>query len=331
MPIAQRSPRYALIEESETEHRDSFATAVQEGLRGHPKSLPCRFLYDAVGSEVFEEICELPEYYLTRAEHEILERHADAIARACPSPLALAELGSGSSTKTRLLIEALLRHQGRLRYVPVDISKSMLDESARALLADYEGLEILGIASEYGKGLRHVAKETGTPKLIAWLGSNIGNFPRSEARHFVSGIRDAMVAGDRLLLGIDLRKDAPTLEQAYDDPAGVTARFNKNLLARINRELGGHFDLDHWSHRAVVRESGGRVELGLVSERACAVRVDALDESFRFDAGEFVHTEDSTKYGPDEVDALASASSLTVERRWFDAEERFSLNLLAPR
>jgi len=331
MPIVQRSPRYALIEESEGEHRDSFANAVLDGLRRDPKSLPCRFLYDAVGSELFEEICELPEYYLTRAEHEILERHADAVAAACPTPLTLAELGSGSSTKTRLLIEALLRRQQRLRYVPVDISRSMLDESARALLADYPGLEILAVASEYDDGLRHVAKETRTPKLIAWLGSNIGNFSRSEARHFVSGIRDAMVTGDRLLLGIDLRKDPAALGLAYDDPAGVTARFNKNLLARMNRELGGHFDLERWSHRAVVQDDGGRVELGLVSERACSVRIDALGRTFRFEAGEFVHTEDSTKYGPDEVDALAAASSLVVEQRWYDGRRRFSLNLLAPR
>src|SRR5262249_50766158 len=237
MHRAPHSRRYAWIEENAAARRDSFAQAVEDGLDGEPLSLPCRFFYDAEGSRLFEAICELPEYYLTRAEHEILARRAGEIAARCPTPLFLAELGSGSATKTRVLIEAFLRQQGRLRYVPVDISKSMLEESAQALLADYHGPEIPAIASEYRDGLRHLGKDTRLPKLIAWLGSNIGNFTRSEAQHFVGGIRDAMSADDRLLLGVDLRKDAGVLWRAYDDAQGVTARFNKNLLARINREL----------------------------------------------------------------------------------------------
>ena len=248
------------------------------GLGAKPFSLPCRFFYDAEGSRLFEAICELPEYYLTRAEHEILTRHADEIAARCPTPLFLAELGSGSATKTRLLIEAFLRHQGSLRYVPVDISQSMLDESAQSLLADYHGLEITAIASEYGDGLRHLGKDTRLPKLIAWLGSNIGNFARADAHHFVAGIRDAMSADDRLLLGVDLRKDERALELAYDDAQGVTARFNKNLLARINRELGGSFDLADWTHRARVVDDGGRVEIGLVCRRSCDVPIAALGQ-----------------------------------------------------
>ncbi len=331
MQRAPRSRRYAWIESDRIERCDSFAQAVDDGLGSEPRSLPCRYFYDAEGSRLFEEICELPEYYLTRAEHEILARHADEIAGRCPTPLYLAELGSGSSTKTRLLIEAFLRHQGGLRYVPVDISHSMLEESVEALLADYRGLEITAIASEYRDGLHHLGKDTRLPKLIAWLGSNIGNFARADAHHFVSGIRDAMSADDRLLLGIDLRKDARELERAYDDAQGVTARFNKNLLARINRELGGGFDLADWSHRARVVDGGGRVEIGLVCRRSCVVPIAALGRSFRFERGDFIHTEDSTKYSEDEIAKLASAASLRLDARWLDAEQRFCVALLAPR
>jgi L-histidine Nalpha-methyltransferase len=328
---AQRSPRYAWIEQHQGARRDSFAQAVEAGLAAEPFTLPCRFFYDAIGSQLFESICDLPEYYLTRAEHEILARHADEIAARCPTPLFLAELGSGSATKTRLLIEAFLRHQGALRYVPVDISQSMLEESAQALLADYQGLEITAIASEYGDGLRLLGKDTSLPKLIAWLGSNIGNFSRADAHHFVSGIRDAMSAEDRLLLGVDLRKNAQALVRAYDDAQGVTARFNKNLLARINRELGGTFDLADWDHRARVVDGGGRVEIGLVCRRACEVWIAALGRGFRFERGDFIHTEDSTKYSEREVADLAAAASLRVDTRWHDGAHRFCVALLAPR
>ena len=331
MHRAAQLRRYDWIEESWSTQRDSFAQAVDDGLGAEPFSLPCRFFYDPVGSQLFEEICDLPEYYLTRAEHEILSRHADEIAARCITPLFLAELGSGSATKTRLLIEAFLRQQGELRYVPVDISQSMLEQSTEALLADYHGLTITAIASEYREGLHHLGKDTRLPKLIAWLGSNIGNFARADAHHFVSGIRDAMSADDRLLLGIDLRKDARALELAYDDTRGVTARFNKNLLTRINRELGGAFDLADWRHRARVTDDGGRVEIGLVCERSCEVRVAALGRSFGFARGDFIHTEDSTKYSEREIAELASAASLRVDARWLDSEQRFCVALLAPR
>ncbi|MGH7337352.1 MAG: L-histidine N(alpha)-methyltransferase, partial [Myxococcota bacterium] len=200
-----------------------------------------------------------------------------------------------------------------------------------SLLADYRALEITAIASEYREGLRHLGKDARLPKLIAWLGSNIGNFARGDAHHFVSGIRDAMNADDRLLLGIDLRKDARTLELAYDDARGVTARFNTNLLARINRELGGAFDLADFRHRARVVDGGGHVEIGLVCERSCEVRVAALGRSFRFARGDFIHTEDSTKYSEREIAELAAGASLQIEARWLDSGGRFCVALLAPR
>jgi len=330
MPAAQRSARYAWIESDRDEHQDSFASAVERGLAKAPRSLPCRFLYDAEGSELFEQICDLPEYYLTRAEHDILTHHADAIARRCPSPTALAELGSGSSTKTRLLIEAFLRRQGRLRYIPVDISPSALEDAAQALLADYGGLEILAVAGEYREGLGHVRRETRQPKVIAWLGSNVGNFTRDTARDFLASIRGTMGEDDRMLLGVDLRKDRDALESAYDDAQGVTARFSLNLLARVNRELGGDFELAHWRHRARVVDDGARVEIGLVSQREQEVCIEALDRDYRFEAGEFIHTEDSAKYSLEEIAELARGAGMAVDARWLDAGERFSLNLLAP-
>jgi dimethylhistidine N-methyltransferase len=330
MESASRVLRYTLLESDPHSERASFAEAVARGLGSEPKSLPCRFLYDEVGSKLFEEICRLPEYYLTRAERRILETQADDIAACFDEPALLAELGSGSSAKTRLLIEAFLRRQGRLRYVPVDIAREILDESAQALLADYRALEIRAIAGEYQQGLRHLHGERTCPKLIAWLGSNIGNFDRAGAAEFLAHIRGAMEPRDRLLVGIDLRKDRRTLERAYDDSLGVTARFNLNLLARINRELGGGFDLAHFEHEALWREREGRMELSLVSRRDQEVRIRALDQVVKLRDGERIHTEDSFKYSYEEIAEIASAASLCVARRWLDPTGAYSLNLLAP-
>jgi L-histidine N-alpha-methyltransferase len=330
MAHPQTSRRFALTQSDPDEHLDSFADAVESGLGGSPKTLPCRFLYDAIGSEIFEEICELPEYYLTRAERQVLDDHADDIAGQFEQDITLAELGSGSSTKTRLLIEAFLRRQPRLRYVPVDISPSMLEDSAQSLLDDYDALEIHAIASEYQEGLHHVRRETDRAKIIAWLGSNVGNFDRAAAGRFLRAIRDAMAPRDRVLIGIDLRKQREVLERAYDDTSGVTARFNLNLLARINRELGGSFILEQFRHEANWREQEGRVELGLRSLQAQTVRIDALDRSIPFEAGEWLHTEDSYKYSLEEIASLCASAGLEVGQRWTDAEGRYTLNWLRP-
>jgi dimethylhistidine N-methyltransferase len=327
--MAAATARFSLIESHEGRDLTSFGDALLDGLRGDPKRIPCRFLYDAEGSRIFEEICELPEYYLTRAEREILEDRAGEIAEFLDGPTTLAELGSGSSTKTRVLIEALLKRHGRLRYVPIDISRSILEESARELLDRYQGLEIRAIASEYAAGLRHVRQETEHPKLIAWLGSTLGNLTRREASEFLAVVRRAMGPRDRMLIGVDLRKDAGTLEAAYDDAAGVTARFTLNLLERINRELGGHFETKRFRHRARYLEEEGRVAIHLVSTEDQTVVVEDLDLTVDFAKGEAVHVEDSFKYSPEEIEGLAASVDLHVERRWLDRSERFSLNLLA--
>jgi len=323
--------RYTLIDSNTAMDLDAFGAEVEAGLMAERKTLPCRFFYDEVGSELFEEICELSEYYLTRTEREILAAHADEIGRLFDTPITLAELGSGSASKTRLLIEALLRAHGGLRYVPVDISKTMLEASSLELLGCYEALEIRAIASEYEVGLRHLRRETDRPKLIAWLGSTIGNFAPAEAATFLGRVRGAMSPSDRCLVGIDLRKDRAVLESAYDDEAGVTARFNINLLERINRELGGEFRVDRFSHRAVWDEQAGRVEMHLVSGSDQRVPIRDLDLEIEFRSGESIHTESSFKYSQSEIYALAAEAGLLVERRWLDGRSFFSLNLLAPR
>jgi dimethylhistidine N-methyltransferase len=224
--------RLTLIAGNTTNRLAAFARDVHNGLTAHPKHLSCCYFYDGEGSLLFEEICALPEYYLTRAEREILEvRSGELIAQFSVAPT-LVELGSGSAAKTRLLIETFLRAHGRLRYVPIDICRVMLEQSSLQLLNEYAGLEIVAIAAEYHEGLRHLQALAGGPKLILWLGSNVGNFHRPDAARFLEEVRSTMTAGDLLLVGVDLRKERAVLERAYDDSQGITADFNLNLLAR---------------------------------------------------------------------------------------------------
>jgi dimethylhistidine N-methyltransferase len=311
--------------------REAFAQDVARGLTHRPKRLSCRYFYDAEGSRLFEAICDLPEYYLTRAERSILTERADAIAANFDTPISLVELGSGSSVKTRLLIEAFRRRHGTLRYVPVDISPTILEETARALRADYSGIEITAIAAEYEEGLIRLARDADRPRLVLWLGSNVGNFERSEAAAFLGRLRATLRECDRLLVGVDLRKERAILEAAYDDSQGVTARFNLNILARINRELGGSFDLGSFRHVARYDETQGRVEMHLESRRPQRVGIAALGLAVPFAPGERIHTENSYKYSLVEIDALAAAAGLRITHRWLDGDGRFSANLLAPR
>ncbi len=315
--------------EKQAARESEFAREVEAGLEGRPKSLPCRFFYDAEGSSLFEEICAQPEYDLTRAEREILARHAGEIAARLSRPLELVELGSGSAEKTELLLRALSGRGSDLRYVPVDICRDVLVESAGRLLARFGELSILAIEAEYRPGLRLLADRARGRKLVLWLGSNVGNLHRADACDFLADLRREMAPGDRLLLGVDLRKDRAILEAAYDDALGVTARFNVNLLARINRELGGTFDLASFRHRARYDMEIGRVDIHLESLRSQSVRIGALGRSFTFARGELVHTECSYKYSLDEIDALARCAGYAVLGRWLDSDSRFSLNLLA--
>jgi dimethylhistidine N-methyltransferase len=322
--------RFTLIAAEAHDDPQELTREVEAGLTASPKRLPCRFFYDHEGSLLFEAICELPEYYLTRTERTILLAHASEIASRFSQDPTLVELGSGSAAKTRLLIEAFLNRYGAVRYVPVDISHTMLKESSLALLEAYPNLEIVAVAGEYHDGLRQLNAMAAGPKLILWLGSNIGNFERAEAAQFLRRVRDTLSPVDRLLVGIDLRKDRAVLERAYDDSQGVTAQFNLNILARINRELGGHFDLEAFRHRAVYDEEIGRIEMYLVSTRAQRVFIDRLGLEVQFASGEAIHTENSYKYSFAEIDALASAAGLSAECQWLDVGRRFSVSLFAP-
>ena len=307
-----------------------FADMVRDGLTAADKRLSCAFLYDKVGSLLFEEICAQPEYYLTRTEEELLRDNAAEIARDSLPGASLVELGSGSALKTRILIEELLRKSGSLRYVPIDISRTMLERSSHRLLDDYPGLEILGLAAEYGDGLHELKLSLDGPRLVLFLGSNVGNFDRDAARRFLTRVRSDLGPEDRLLIGIDLRKDRRALERAYDDANGVTARFNLNLLERINRELGGRFDLSRFRHRAVYDEELGRIEMYIDSLAPQRVRIEALDLEVDFEQGESVHTENSHKYSLREIEALARGSDFEVGRRWLDERGYYSLNRFTP-
>ena len=319
------------VEEHAPTHSGSFADHVRDGLTRRPKRLSCIYFYDDQGSRLFEQICELPEYYLTRAEREIIAQRSPEIARRFGRAVSLIELGSGSASKTAWLIDALLAEHGALRYLAVDLSRNMLVESCARLAARRPGLTVCSIAADYHAGLRLAhEKEGDREKLIAWLGSSIGNFHRPDAAAFLAQVRGGMSLRDRLLVGIDLRKDPGVLERAYDDKSGVTARFNLNLLSRINRELGGRFDLARFAHRARFDERAGCVSMFLVTRAAQRVAIDPLQLQVDFDDGEAIHTESSYKYSPEEIDVLAAAAGFAVEERWFDRLRRFSLNLLAP-
>src|SRR5579864_431312 len=263
---AGSNPRFRLVELTAGDPRAEFGSDVRSGMTAQPKYLSCRYFYDREGSRLFEAICELPEYYLTRAETEILQNHAREIASVFKGDVTVIELGSGNAVKTRLLLETLVPGR-RVRYVPIDICRPVLEQSAADLLQRFPSLEIVAVSAEYDEALRHLQGESERPRLILWLGSNIGNFKRQEAAKFLRRIRNTMTPADRVLVGVDLRKDRAVLEAAYDDAAGVTAAFNLNLLARINHELNGNFDLCAFQHRAIYNQDLGRIEMHLVSTR----------------------------------------------------------------
>lgn len=297
---------------------DDFAASVRAGLTAKRKMLEPRFFYDSLGSALFDAICELPEYYVTRSETEILTRHGAEIAAAFGSPVRLVELGSGSARKTRLLFDALLANQRTLDYAPVDVDAGMLEKSGRALLIEYPGLRVSALRGDFREPARALAALPPSHErtVVLFLGSSIGNLDPSEAIAMLRNLRTAMRDGDALFLGVDLRKSKSVLEPAYDDALGVTAAFNLNLLARINRELGGDFDLSRFAHRAVYDEQLGRIEMHLASRGAQTVHIAGYE--VHFEDGETIHTENSWKYDDASLATLAAEAGFTVEQRWSD-------------
>lgn len=304
-----------------------FAGDVRRGLSSDPKHLFPKYLYDDLGSQLFEAICRVEEYYLTRAESEILSQRADEIVASIPGCKTLIELGSGSAEKTRKVIEALLRQQPELLFIPVDISASALDKGCRVLLELFPRLRIKAYAADYFDGLEALQPLDTAPALMLFLGSNIGNFERTEAVAFLRAIRRVLRKGDALLLGADLRKDRSKLEAAYNDALGVTRAFILNELARINRELGGDFDLRSFDLKSIYDEAAGRVDVYLESLRAQSVVIRGLDMTVTVRAGERIHVENAHKYDLNELSILAGQSGFSLARTWLDDQERFSSNL----
>lgn len=325
-PHSERLVIHNLVRE---DARARFADDVRAGLSASPKHLYPKYFYDELGSQLFEAICLLPEYYLTRAENEILTRHSDAIVNeVAGEKVSLVEMGSGSALKTRLVIEALLRRQEELFYTPVDISASALENSSRVLLQSYPRLRINAYAADYYDAISALTERPRAGRTLAlFLGSNVGNFDPAEAHTFLSALRRVLAPGDALLLGADLKKSARVLEAAYDDSLNVTAAFNLNQFARINRELDADFDLRAFRHQAIYNEERGRVEVYIQSLRAQRVSIRRLEMEIEFEEGERVHTENSYKYDLAGLSELAAATGYTRARTWLDEREQFSSNL----
>ncbi|MFQ5605357.1 MAG: L-histidine N(alpha)-methyltransferase [bacterium] len=309
---------------------ESFADDVLKGLSTQPKYLPPKYFYDKIGSKIFEEICELKEYYPTRTESAILRKYAKEIASQFSTKTKLVELGSGNSVKTRLLIEAFLNRHRALHYLPIDISKTILVESSRLLLKEYAGLKVTSYVSDYFTALEAFRRNNIGPKMFVFLGSNIGNFEPTEAELFLLKIHLAMTSEDRLLIGMDLMKEKSVLESAYNDKPGVTAKFNLNLLHRINRDLEGEFDLAKFRHQAPLNEKLGRIEMHLESLHSQRIFIRKLDRHFEFEKGETIHTENSYKYTDEQIRRLANRNGFEIEHSWYDENKWFSLHLFKP-
>ena len=307
-----------------------IAAAVRDGLSCFSKHLPPWLFYDAAGSRLFDRITHLPEYYLTRTEREILSAHATQIVDQAagqdgeqPARLRIVELGAGSADKTRLLLKAAIHRQQTLVYEPVDVSGSALEAARERIEREIPGVHVAPRVLDYTHGLDLEPAVLGERRLVLYIGSSIGNFEPHQAAKLLDGVRAGLEPGDTLLLGVDLQKDESTLLAAYDDAAGVTARFNLNLLARLNRELAADFDLESFAHRAVWNPAKSRIEMHLESLIDQRVKVPALDLEVGFGAGERIHTENSYKYAPGQAEAMLSAagfvpeSTFTDDRAWF--------------
>lgn len=300
---------------------DSFGEAVSEGLGKTPKTLPCKYFYDERGSQLFDQICELDEYYLTRAELEIMQRHAAGMATQIGPRAMLVEYGSGSSVKTRLLLDQLT---DLAAYVPVDISREHLQRTADQLSAAYPNIEVLPVCADFTLGFElPLARRPPSHVAVYFPGSTIGNFTPDAALEILGGIAILCGPGGGLLIGIDLQKDTNVLEAAYNDATGVTAEFNLNLLKRIQRELDATIDVGQFAHEAVYNAQLGRVEISLVSQRDQSVTLGG--QTFELAAGERITTEYSHKYTIEGFARLASQVGFELHQSWTDEQSRFAV------
>jgi len=324
--MSVRSASNALIP---AEAAKEFAADVQYYLTLRPRQLPSRYLYDALGSALFDAICRLPWYSITRAEARLLVLHGREIFDRLERVSTIVELGSGDGEKLRTLVQGGAPLARPLTIHLVDVSSKALTSSARTL-SELNDVAIVLHETTYETGLEEVAAQPRTAgrRLAVFLGSNIGNFDAPGADEFLRAIRRGLSPGDGLLLGADLVKPESVLQLAYDDPLGVTAAFNRNLVVRINRELGGDFDLDAFEHRAIWNAAASRVEMHLVAKRAQRVRIAAADLDVPFEAGERIWTESSYKYEPGQVVAMLESAGFQCAAQWIDAADRFALTLV---
>ncbi|MFQ5424035.1 MAG: L-histidine N(alpha)-methyltransferase [Phycisphaerae bacterium] len=303
---------------------DRLRDEVLRGLRSDPKHISPKFFYDERGSRLFDRICELEEYYPTRTELGIMRGRIDDIAPMLGSACLLIEFGSGSSVKTRILLDHL---DSPAAYVPLDISKEHLQTTAKSLSAAYPDLDILPVCADFTQAFDVPDCEAPVSRRVVYFpGSTLGNLEPDQAVALLKKIREVVSPGGGLLIGVDMKKDRAILERAYDDAEGVTARFNKNVLMRLNRELGADFELDQFRHRAVYNEAAGRIEMHLVSKRLQIVHFKG--DEIRFEAGETIHTESSHKFTPAEFAALAATAGFTVKQVWTDEKRLFSVQYL---
>jgi len=303
----------------------TLADDVLDGLTRPLKELPPKHLYDARGSELFDAICEAPEYYQTRTERRILETHADAIAERTGA-VELVELGSGSATKTRVLLDAMAAAGTLRRYVPVDVSATTVHAVAELFAGEYPGLAVYGVVGDFERHLAHLPAPAG-PRLVPFLGGTIGNFPPGSRRRFLRSLATVLGADGHLLLGTDLVKDPRVIEAAYDDSAGATAEFNLNVLHVLNRELGANFDVDAFEHVAFFDRERDWIEMRLRATRPQHVRVEALDLDITFANREEMRTEISVKFTPDRLRGDLHAAGLELVETFTDPDELFAVSL----
>jgi dimethylhistidine N-methyltransferase len=316
-----------------------FELDVLEGLASSEKFLHFKYFYDNMGSDLFDQICRQPEYYPTRTEAAILQQFAPKIADLVQADeVSVVELGSGSGIKTRILIREMVARKSRVCYFPIDISQKSLQENSAMLQSEFPEIEVVDIAQDYIHGVREVntiisANEAGMPQtmLFLFLGSSIGNFEPRQLLSFLQTIKENMQLGDLFLVGFDLHKDKRILDSAYNDKNGITARFNLNLLERINTELQGQFDLSKFAHVAHYNEQMRRIEMHLLSKEDQQVYIGALGRSFRFRKGESIHTENSYKFELDQIRKIVDESGFSVKEFFTDADAWFGLALLSPR
>lgn len=322
------TPRFCYFRSENQEKPSDFATEISYSLTRKNKFIHPKFFYDETGSKLFEEICMLQEYYPTRTELEILQSIKSEIGNHLIGDYALIELGSGSATKTRTLLEILTQKQESVEYYPIDISE-ILKESSENLQKDYDNLNITGIIDKYETGLKFIKKLSIQNKLIAFLGSSLGNFKPEESMKFLKKIRVLMKENDFFLLGLDLVKDSKILEKAYTDSKGVTSKFNLNLLKRINDELAANFDLDKFEHVALFNNKEKRIEMYLRSKEKQKVFISDINLAFKLEKDELIHTEYSYKYTISGIKNMAEKAGLKPVRIWHDKANYFALVLFS--